>query len=88
MRRNNKSSFSLVLNAIMPMMETFGIGMFAADSVWSMVLGVLPNGDSDRDKQLLEFSRRDTTENKIDNIIAITELARQITKRPDYSNSN
>jgi uncharacterized protein YfkK (UPF0435 family) len=88
MKNKNNTSLSYVLDSIMPMIEIFGIGLFAADSVWCMVLGVLPNSDSERDKQMMEFSRKDPTEYKVDNIKQITKLARLITKRPDYSISN
>lgn len=70
------------------MMETLGVGMFSADSVWSMVLGVLPKGDSDQDKKMMEFSRKDSTEHKVENINQITGLAKLITQRYDYSISN
>ena len=88
MDKINKTRFSYVLKAIAPLMKTLGIGMFAVNSVWSMVLGVLPKNESEREKQMMEFSRRDSTEDKVDNINQITKLARLITKRSDYSISN
>jgi len=88
MDKINKTGFSHVLGAIIPMMETFGVGIFASNSVWSMVLGVLPKNDGEREKQMMEFSRRDSTEDKVDNINTITRVAGLITKRPDYSISN
>lgn len=88
MDKINKTSFSYGFKAIIPLMETFGIGIFSADSVWCMVLGVLPKSDSDQAKRMMEFSRRDSTENKVDNINTLTRLAKLITKRSDYSISN
>lgn len=88
MNNSNKSNISHVLKSIIPMMEAFGIGLFAANSVWSMVLGVLPENDGEREKQMMEFSRKDSTEDKVDNINTITGLAKLITKRHDYSISN
>lgn len=64
MNKSNKSSFAYVFNAIIPMMETFGVGLFSANSIWSMVLGVLPKSDGEREKKMMEFSRKDTTEDK------------------------
>ena len=84
----NNTSLSKVLASILPVIEIFGICMFAADSVWCMVLGVFPKSDSERDKVMMEFSRKDPTEYKVENIKQITKLARLITKRPDYSISN
>jgi galactitol-specific phosphotransferase system IIB component len=84
----NKTSFSHVLEAIVPMMEVLGVGMFSSHSVWSMVLGVLPKNETERDKQMMEFSRKDSSEHKVDNINTITRVAKLFTKRPDYSIPN
>ena len=88
MNNSNKSSFAYVFNAIIPMMEALGIGLFASNSVWNMILGVLPKSNGEREKQMMEFSRKDTTEDKVDNIKTITKFAKLITKRHDYSSSN
>ncbi len=88
MNNSNKSRLAYVLKAISPMMETFGIGIFSSNSVWSMVLGVLPKNDGEQQKQMMEFSRRDSTEDKVDNINKITGLSKLITKRHDFSISN
>jgi hypothetical protein len=88
MDKLNKSSFSYVLVSIIPLIESVGVGLFSANSVWSMILGVLPKGEGEQEKQMMEFSRKDCTENKVDNIHQITELAKLFTKRPDYSISN
>lgn len=88
MNHSNKSSFAYVFNAIIPMMETFGVGLFSANSVWCMVLGVLPKSDGEREKKMMDFNRKDRTEDKVDNINAITGLAKRITKRHDFSISN
>jgi len=88
MDKINKTCLSYVLKSIIPLIESLGVGMFSANSVWSMVLGVFPKGDGEREKQMMEFSRKDSTEDKVDNINTITGLAKLITKRPDYSISN
>jgi hypothetical protein len=88
MNNSNKSSLAYVFNAIIPMMEATGIGLFAANSVWSMVLGVLPKSDGEREKKMMEFSSKDTTEDKVDNIKTITKFANLITKRHDFEISN
>jgi hypothetical protein len=41
---------------------------------------VLPKNESERDKQMMEFSRKDSTEHKVENINTITGLAKLITK--------
>lgn len=89
MKRNrmggkNRTNFSLILDPIIPLIEHLGIETFATDTVWKMVLGVLPTDDSEKAKQLMEFSRRDTTEKKVDHIIQLTALAELFTQRPVY----
>jgi hypothetical protein len=88
MNQPNNTYFSKILNPIIPMIEKCGVGIFASNAVWCIVLGVLPKGEEERDKKIMKKSCNDSTENKVDNINRITELAKLITQRPDYSNSN
>lgn len=88
MNEINKTNFSKVLHSINSIVEKFGVDILAGDIVWSMVLGTLPINEGDLSKKVLEMSLKDSREDKVYNIHQITELAKLITQRPDYSISN
>jgi hypothetical protein len=85
---SDKTNFSIILDPIISLIEHLGIEAFATDTVCKMVLGVLPNDDSEKAKQLMEFSRRDTTEQKVEHIAQLTVLAELFTQRPVYTMEN
>ena len=88
MNEKNKTNFSKVLPSIYSIIETFGVDILAGDIIWSMVLGTLPHKEGELENNVLEMSLKDSTEDKVDNIQQITDLAKLITTRPDYSISN
>ena len=72
----------------MSMIEGVGIEIFASNTLWCLVFGVFPCAEGELEKQVIEASLKDIPEHKIDNIFKITEIAKLITQRPDYSTSN
>ncbi len=88
MRNQNKTNFSLIIDPIYDIIDKFGVDILANDTLWNMVLGVLPSDDDEKAKALMEFSRRDTTMQKVNHLNQLTDLAEFFVQRHDYSEKN
>lgn len=88
MRNQNKTNFSIIIDPIYDIIDKFGVDILANDTLWNMVLGVLPSDDDDKAKTLMEFSRRDTTKQKVNHLNQLTDLAEFFVHRHDYSEKN
>lgn len=88
MRSQNKTNFSLIIDPIYDIIDKFGVDILANDTLWNMVLGVLPSDDDDKAKALMEFSRRDSTMQKVNHVNQLTDLAEFFIQRQDYSEKN
>ena len=85
MDKANTTKLAYVLNAVTPLIENFGIEILSSDFVWGIVLGVFPCRGSEYEMTAMEVNRKDTTDDKVENIAGITELAKLLAERPDYS---
>jgi IMP dehydrogenase/GMP reductase len=88
MDKKNPTNFLYVLNAIIPLIELGGTGIFASNSLWSIVLGVMPIKEGERENQIMEINRKDATKYKIEGIKRLTQLAESITQRNDFNDEN
>jgi hypothetical protein len=88
MRRNN-SNFADVLRKLSPVLNEEYIDMLAANTVWNLVLGILPDKFNGIEEQIMEQARKDTTAEKIDNIEQLTHYAEYLCReKPDYEYGN
>ena len=88
MKKPNKTNLLYVLDAIMPLIELGGTGIFASNSLWSIVLGVMPSKEGERENQIMELNRKDEPKYKIEGINRLTQLAESITQRNDFNDEN
>lgn len=88
MDKTDKTKLGYVLDAVTPLIENFGVEILSSDFVWGIVLGVFPCRGSEYEMTAMEVNRKDTTEEKVKNIARITEIAKLLAERPDYSDSN
>ncbi|MCF8223058.1 MAG: hypothetical protein K9J25_07905 [Bacteroidales bacterium] len=88
MDKKKPTNLLYVLNAIMPLIELGGTGIFASNSFWSIVLGVMPPEEGEPKKQIMEIIRKDETKHKIEGIMRLTQVADSITKRNDFNDEN
>lgn len=89
MKTKNNSIFAETILKLLPLFENVDIENIASDSVWNIVLGVLPVEFKGKEEELMEISRKDNTNEKIDNINQITDLAEyMVTEKPQYKFSN
>ena len=88
MKKPNTTNLLYVIDEIMPLFELVGTGMFASNSLWCIVLGVMPAEDGERENQIMEINRKDETKYKIEGIEKLTQLAESITKRIDFNYEN
>ena len=89
MNTQNNSKLALVLRKLLPLFENIDIVLIASDTVWNIVLGVFPVKYDNRENQIMENNRNDSTAEKIDNIDQITEYAEYfLAEKPDFKYSN
>jgi len=89
MEIKNNSIFAKTLHKLTPLFQNVDIVDIAGDTVWNIVLGVLPIEFKGREEELMDNNRKDSTNEKIDNIDQITDLAEyMITEKPIFEFSN
>lgn len=88
MKKLNTTNLLYVLDTIMPLIELGGTGIFASNSLWSIVLGVLPPEEGERQNQIMELNWKNSTKDKVEGIRRLTDLAESITKKHDYKDEN
>jgi len=85
----NTSKLAEILRKLSTLFENLDIEQIASNTVWNIVLGVLPVKYEGRENEIMEFNLKDSTHEKIDNIDQITDLAEYFLKeKPDYGFSN
>lgn len=88
MKKPKNTNLLYVLDAIQPLFELVGTGMFASNSLWCIVLGAMPAEEGEKERQMMEFNRKDATKDKIEGITRLTQLAESITQRNDFNDEN
>lgn len=88
MKKPNKTNLIYVLDAIMPLIELDGTGILASNVPWCIVLGAMPAEEGEKERQMMEFNRKDATKDKIEGITRLTQLAESITQRNDFNDEN
>ena len=89
MKTKNNSIFAETILKLLPLFENVDIENIACDTVWNIVLGVLPIEYKGKENQFMDISRKDSTNDKVDNIDQITDLAEYIvTEKPRFEFSN
>jgi len=89
MKIKNTSRLAEILRKLSTLFENVDLEQIASNTVWNIVLGVLPVKYEGRENEIMEFNLKDSTHEKIDNIDQITDLAEYFLKeKPDYGFSN
>ena len=88
MNNPNKTNLLYVIDAIMPLFELVGTGMFSSNALWCMVLGVMPEKEGERENKMMDINRKDETKDKVVAINRLTQLADSLTKRNDFNDEN
>lgn len=89
MNIKNNSRFAEILRKLSTLFENVDIKQIASNTVWNIVLSVLPVKFKGQEYQIMESNRKDRTAEKIDNVDQITDLAEYFLKeKPDYGFSN
>jgi len=91
-RRNkeyrNKTTIAQVLREFTPLVYSRGVDAFKSGGIWPPILGAIPPGEGEAEKELMEFLQKDCSEDKIDNIKTITKIAERICETNDFSQDN
>lgn len=86
--KQKKTNLLYVLDAMTPITELGGTGILASNVPWCIVLGAMPAEEGEKERQMMEFNRKDETKDKVVAINRLTQLADSLTKRNDFNDEN
>lgn len=88
MKKPEKANLLYVLDALTPIIELGGTDILASNVPWCIVLGAMPAEEGEKERQMMEFNRKDETKDKVEAIDRLTQLADSLIKRNDFNDEN